>query len=199
MQLIPTVSQTPAGGTGSSRGPEPARRPRMLLGPCGRRRVDASGESAGCSAKAREKVQDRRRRMFLGCPQQLPRPAAPKAAHFTPQAATGHGLGAPSSPPQHPPCCFWGWGKKPKPPAARGLGSGRQRAAAPPARRCSSTFLGCTAGAGWGRAERRLLAAVRALPWTGADLLLQNINKRLQEREGNLARNLCRSWLVIEE
>lgn len=99
MQLIPTVSQTPAGGTGSSRGPESARRPRMLLGPCGRRRVDASGESAGCSAKAREKVQDRRRRMFLGCPQQLPRPAAPKAAHFTPQAATGHGLGAPSSPP----------------------------------------------------------------------------------------------------
>lgn len=67
----------------------------MLLGPCGRHRVDASGESAVCSAKAREKGQDRRRRMFPGCPQQLPRPAA----HFTPQAATGHGLGSPSSPP----------------------------------------------------------------------------------------------------
>lgn len=47
--------------------------------------------------------------------------------------------------------------------------------------------------------ERRLLAAVWALLWTGADLHFQNFNEKLQEREGNLARNLCRSWLMIEE
>lgn len=156
----------------------------------------------------------RKRRVLSQSPGEGPGSAAEDVPGMSPAAAqtgcsegcslhptSSHGprAGGPQLPPQYPPCCFWGWGKKPKPPAARGLGSGRQRAAAPPARRCSSTFLGCTAGAGWGRAERRLLAAVRALPWTGADLLLQNINKRLQEREGNLARNLCRSWLVIEE
>lgn len=192
----------PTGGTSSNRSSRVALSPPGGQGCCwghvGGCGVDVARESAPCSAEAGEKGQDQCGGMHMGCPQQLPRPTAPKAAHFAPQAATCPGLGAPSSL-QHPPCCSQGRGKGPKPPAARGLSSRRRHTAGPPARRCSSTFLGCTAGAGRGRVERRLLAAVRALPWTGADLLLQNINKRLQEREGNLARNFCRSWLVIEE
>lgn len=185
---MPSLSQMPTGDTGSNRGSGAALSPPGCQGGCwghvGGHGVDVAGESAVCSAEAQERGQDR---WWGGCswdihPQLLPRPTAPKAAQFTPQAATSPGPGAPNSPPA-PTLLVPGWGKEPKPPAAQGLGSRQRHAAASPAWRCSST--GCSAGTGRGRAERRLLAAVRALPWTGADLLLQNISMRLQEREGN--------------
>lgn len=63
--------------------------------------MDVTRESAMCSDKAWEKDQDQCGGMCLECPQQLPTPAAPKAAHFTPQAAAGPGLEVPSYPSTH--------------------------------------------------------------------------------------------------
>lgn len=97
---------------------------------------------------------------------------------FTPPAATGHELGVPSSP-QH----LLGQKQKGKSPF---LGS----FAVPGC--CSSTVLlqepaGCAAGAGRGRAERRLRAAARL---SCALVLIRSrktLIKALQECEGNLA------------